>query len=441
MDVRERSRAIVLGLGAFGGGVGVTRYLAGLGLDVLVIDRLPADRLKVSIERIADLIASGRVSLALGHDVLPETNARDVVVINPAVKKPWERGDIERARASGAWVCTEIELTLRAVRARLGDHADVVAVTGSMGKSTTTAMIGEGLRAAGRQTWIGGNLGGSLLTSVEQMSEGAAVVLEVSSAMLWWLEACDAFAPRVGVVTNLVPNHIDWHGSEQEYRRCKQVLPARIDTGGTAVLGQSVADWPTPDGVRRVIVGGEHRVSGLRTPGRHNALNAAYALAACEALGVDGGRAVEGVRTFAGLPHRLEYVATAGGARWYNDSKATTPEATLLAVEALREAGHERIHLIAGGYDKGVALHAISRLAGQLASLAGIGATAGQVCCEGGTVCRTLSQAVAFIRERVRPGDAVLLSPGCASWDQFTNYEERGECFRELVHKVGPCVC
>lgn len=437
MNVCERSRAVVLGLGAFGGGVGVTRWLARQELHVVVVDQLPQDKLAASIAQIADLIADGRVTLDLERDDLPSTGAQDLIVINPAVRKPWERADIERARRSGAWVTTEIELTVRALRERLSVHASLIAITGSMGKSTTTAMIGEGLRAGGRQTWVGGNLGGSLLGSIEQMPRDAAVVLEISSAMLWWLEHCEAFEPDVCIVTNCSPNHVDWHGSEAEYARCKQILPMRVRASGTAILGEGVQDWNVTPGAHRVIISSAERVTGLRTPGRHNEINAAGALAACEAVGVRPAQAIEGIRNFPGLPHRLQYAGQFRGAHWYNDSKATTPEATTLAVRALREAGLHRIHLIAGGYDKGVSLAAIADLAPDLASLAGIGKTGAAVCARGGQICGTLDRAVAWIGERVRDGDAVLLSPGCASWDQFTNFEQRGDLFCALAREAG----
>ncbi|MCL4221585.1 MAG: UDP-N-acetylmuramoyl-L-alanine--D-glutamate ligase [Phycisphaerales bacterium] len=436
MDLREKKRAVVLGLGAFGGGVGVTRWLAGQGLDVVVVDQLPAEKLQRSIAGIADLAAAGRVRLDLGRDDLPPCGPGDLVVINPAVRTPWLRTDITAARNSGAWVTTEIELTVRAVAHRIGEQADLVAITGSMGKSTTTAMIGAGLKATGRRAWIGGNLGGSLLGQVGEMDPASAVVLEISSAMLWWLEACEVFRPRVGVVTNCAPNHVDWHGTLQGYQRCKQILPMRVRAGGTAVLGENVGNWSITDGARRVVVSGAQRMPGLATPGRHNEMNAACALAACVALGCDAAGALSGIAAFPGLPHRLQFVGTARGARWYNDSKATTPEATVLAVRALREAGMDRIHLIAGGYDKKVSLAAITALAGELASLAGIGATGEAVCASRGQVCGTLDRAVEWIGPRVRQGDAVLLSPGCASWDQFANFEERGQRFADLAREA-----
>ncbi|KAA0215535.1 MAG: hypothetical protein DYG94_07370 [Leptolyngbya sp. PLA3] len=436
MDLRGKKRAVVLGLGAFGGGVGVTRWLSDQGLAVTVVDQLPAEKLGGSLAQIADLTGAGRVRLDVGRDGIPTCTGDDLVVINPAVRTPWLRDDIAAAREAGAWVTTEIELTVRAIVERIGAEGDLVAITGSMGKSTTTAMIGAGLTSAGRQAFVGGNLGGSLLDAVRAMTRASAVVLEISSAMLWWLEDCRAFGLRVGVVTNCAPNHVDWHGSLEDYQRCKRILPMRVRPGGTAVLGESVGDWDIAGGAHRVAVSGEQRVPGLATPGRHNEMNAACALAACEALGCDRQRARAGICEFAGLPHRLQLVGSARGARWYNDSKATTPEATVLAVRALREAGIERIHLIAGGYDKKVSLSAITELADQLASLAGIGATGAAVCAGRGRVCGTLEGALEWIVPRVRAGEAVLLSPGCASWDQYTNFEERGERFATLAREA-----
>ncbi len=432
-----QQRAIVLGLGKFGGGVGVARYLASLDIPVLIIDRLDADDLNESIAALAPYVEHSTIELQLGCDDLPHTDERDMIVVNPAISKPWEHHQLADARDRGTRITTEVELSILALIDRGGPNLRIIGITGSNGKSTTTAMIGSALETLGMPALVGGNIGGSLLGELHRVTRDSVIVLELSSAMLWWLRECREFRPAVGVVTNFVPNHLDWHGDEAHYRSSKQVLALNTRSAGTIILGPGVHDWPIAPGAERRIIERAIRVPHLAVPGHHNELNAACALAAIEALSLDSAAALPGIQQFNGLPHRLALVGVHRGVRCYDDSKSTTPEATLLAIRALREAGCERIHLIAGGYDKKVSLDAISAAAAQLATLAAIGATAPSLCKHGGINCQTLDGAVETIMSRARAGDAVLLSPGCASWDQFSNFIERGHRFAELVERFG----
>ncbi len=445
-------RAVVMGLGRFGGGVGVTRWLVEGGAKVVVVDRASGEELGDSLGEIADLVSSGAVELRLGCDEVAECGLGDLLVVNPAVRRPWEHEGILRAEAAGARVTTEIELTVRGVVERIGLGGDLIAVSGSSGKSTTVSMIGAGLEAAGREVFVGENLGGSLLGRLGSMGRDAAVVLEVSSAMLWWLERCEVFRPRVGVLTSYGVNHLDWHGDEEHYRGSKERLLEW--TRETVVLGGGVEDWRVSGGASKVVARAGDR-GQLTVIGRHNRLNAGMALAACGAVGADVARARVGIDGFGGLEHRLCRLGAVGGVVFFDDSKSTTPEATVLAVASLREAGYGRIHLIAGGYDKGVDLSAISRVGRGVASFVTIGATGERL---GGEFCGTLEKAVEVLKRRVRhtvqtpvplggnparragPPEAVLLSPGCASLDQFENYIERGRRFGELVVEVFGCL-
>lgn len=442
--IHGKKRAIVLGLGRFGGGLGVTRALATRGLPVLVIDRLDECALVEPIVALSDLGQQGLVQIVTGDDTLPKCGADDLVIVNPAVPRPWAHAGLQQAESGGACITTEIELTVRAIYKRLGPDADVIAITGSSGKSTTTSMIGEGLRAAGRAVLVGGNIGGSLLEQVATAPPDAAVVLEMSSAMLWWLERCEVFIPRVGVLTTYGENHLDWHGEADHYRRCKQLLLARTRT--VAILGEGVADWAVPGGVQRIIARtGDVEPGVLSVPGRHNRLNAAMAIEACVAVGADRTVAMRGIAAFTGLEHRLCRIGSAGGVVFFDDSKSTTPEATLLAVQSLREAGFDTIHLIAGGYDKGSDLNAIRTLGDSLATLATIGTTGETLAGTHGISCKTLDRAMREIKQRIETQPtasqhAVLLSPGCASWDQFTNFVERGQRFAALAAEVYGCV-
>ncbi|MFG0329870.1 MAG: UDP-N-acetylmuramoyl-L-alanine--D-glutamate ligase [Phycisphaerales bacterium] len=444
-EVADR-RVTVMGLGRFGGGVGVTRWLADeLGCRVLVTDLESPDRLRDSLEKIDDLVRSSRVTLRLGEHRPEDFSETDLVVANPAVPSPWRNRYLLAAMSAGVKVTTEMRLLVE----RLPDRRRVIGVTGTAGKSTTAAMIHHILRERGdAPAHLGGNIGGTLLGT--EIGARDWVVIELSSAMLFWLgegegyEGAPGWSPGVAVVTNLAQNHIDWHGSFEHYAESKRNILRFQDADDTAVLGdlppETAEAWTTNG--RRIESIVEPLAFELATPGRHNERNARLAVTTCHAVaGVAPDDAAEALRTFRGLPHRLALVTErADGVRFYDDSKSTTPEATALAVDAFDDPS--RVHLIAGGYDKGVDLSSVARLASRLAGLYTIGATgttiasaARELCGENCFVasCDSLSKAVETALPRLRPGDALLLSPGCASWDQYLNFEERGEQFVSLV--------
>jgi UDP-N-acetylmuramoylalanine--D-glutamate ligase len=443
----ENKLVTVMGLGRFGGGAGVTRWLCAQGAQVLLTDLEPADKLEESIKGIQDLIDSGSVTLRLGEHNVADFTTCDLVIANPAVPKPWDNRFLRAAQAAEIPITTEIRLLVE----RLPNRQRTIAITGSAGKSTTSAMIHHILDKTGRSTVLGGNIGGSLLGQLTSITQDTFVVLEVSNAMLYWLGEGSAgtctWSPHVAVVTNVTNNHTDWHGTFEHYEACKKRLVAHQQDGDVAILGESLSDWPLPRAVIRTIVPGTSAVEGLAIPGRHNQLNAAMAVAA--ALVADSSLtradAELAVRTFPGLPHRLQLVAERDGIRYYNDSKGTTPESCLLAVAAFGRDAWNRIHLIAGGYDKKSDLTPVAELAPLLAGLYTIGATGPAIADATSIVphkrvtqCHTLGGAMNAIRARAKPGDIVLLSPACASWDQFTNYEARGQRFCDLVQGARP---
>lgn len=450
-------RVTVMGLGRFGGGIGVTRWLCEQGADVVVTDRDSATDLADSIAHIQDLIDLGQVELRLGEHNVSDFTSTDLVVANAAVPKPWENRFLRAAQAAGVDVTTEITLTIQQLRRR--GVTRIIGVTGSAGKSTTSAMIEFGLRETigtrGTTVLLGGNIGGSLLAQLKIIDAQTVIVLELSSAMLYWLEQTleDKFAPKVAVCTNIAPNHLDWHGALDHYENSKINLIRHQTSGDVAVLGSGVWNWREQSKAQAVLVEPERFPRAIKLPGEHNRFNAAAALLACQALCPEASTdaLVVAIANFGGLAHRLqlvERVALKPGSTsvlFYNDSKSTTPDATLKALDALLAiAGTDgkQIHLIAGGYDKGSDLTPIAQRAATLAGLYCIGATGPTIAQRTrqlhehdakASVHATLSEAFKSVASEIKPGDIVLLSPGCASWDQYVNFEARGDEFVQLV--------
>ena len=449
----NRMRVTVMGLGRFGGGLGVTRWLAHQGARVTVTDTACESELMDSLAQLADLDV--RLRLGGHHDADFENT--DLVVVNPAISD--ESPFLAAARAARVPITTEINLFVERCRAR------TVGITGSVGKSTTTAMLGHVLERVfdhGR-TWVGGNLGRSLLSALPEISADDIVVLELSSFQLHRTPLA-RWSPHVALITNIAPNHLDWHGTFAAYAAAKLNIVRYQDPEHDSIVIADTAELREPfmhlfgdlagiwrfsrdDGgpsARRqsssAIESDDQFVRwdalALSVPGAHNEANATAALTAAHALGVDSAAAREALRGFQGLPDRLECVGSFNGVQYYNDSKATTPEAAVTAMRSFEAP----LLVILGGYDKGLDLTPAAREAVKRARFAACVGQTGAMLHDaiiggGGATERFASfdEGVHACLERACEGDVVLLSPGCASWDQFSEYRQRGQRFKDMV--------
>ncbi len=398
-----------MGLGRFGGGLGVTRWLLEQGANVLLTDVLSEDAL---LPQVKQLGVHEKLRCVFGGHRIQDFEQADLVIANPAVPTPWKNQFLCAAWDANVKVTTEIQLVVEQLH-----RCKVIGVTGSAGKSTTASMIHAALQASEMPVVLGGNIGGSMLQMLDSISDDTVVVLELSSAMLWWLgdEKGKGWSPHVGVLTNVSPNHLDWHGTMKSYETCKENIFSFQKDSDVVIRGVEV----DPISEELYILG------------EHNKQNAAVARKAAIAIGGDAQQTMQGIIEFRGLPHRLERV----GEHVYNDSKSTTPEACALAVDSFDDPS--KIHLIVGGYNKKVDLTLIAQQAGRVAGLYAIGQTAEDItrlAKYGYTEnCGTLHVAVQIAQERMKEGDVLLLSPGCASLDQFENYEQRGKAFCSLA--------
>lgn len=431
MEVTGR-RVTLMGLGRHGGGVGAARYLVAQGARLTVTDRAGPEQLADSLAALeGHPVARWRLG---GHD-RRDFLETDLVVVNPAVLP----GDpfVFAAAGAGVPITTEIELFLARCPAR------IAAVTGSNGKSSTTSMLASILSAAGHRVWLGGNIGRSLLEDLPAIGPDDDVVLELSSFQLARLGR-DTRGVDLAVITNCTPNHLDWHGSYGEYRRAKQRLLQMQPATGIAILNDDdaeVAGWRTLARGSVVPPLVNSRIPALNVPGTHQRANARLAAAAAIAWGADQAALEEGLRQFTGLPHRLARVREIEGRTFFDDSLSTTPESTIAGLRAFAAP----VWLLAGGYDKGADFAALAdAIVARAAGAAFYGATADQLhaavaqrdpepCC---TRVATLLEALEWCWRQSRRGDVLLLSPACASYDQFRDYADRAEHFQRCIDAV-----
>jgi UDP-N-acetylmuramoylalanine--D-glutamate ligase len=419
-------------------GVAAALALRGLGEQVLGLDSGTPEGLQE--------LAQAGVELHLGVDGVALLEKARAVVKSPGV--PAQAPVIETARARGLPVLGELELGWRLL------SNEFVAVTGTNGKTTTVELIGHIHREAGLPVAVAGNVGAAVSGLVGKVEKGTTVVCEVSS---FQLEDTKAFAPEAAVLLNITPDHLDRHGTFAAYRDAKLEIFARQGNDDVAVAPLGIGIEDLGGCARRVCFGegpgaslslraGELwweeqallRVDELRLLGAHNVQNAMAAAAVCLARGVEADAVRAGLRSFSGVRHRLEEVASTDGVRWVNDSKATNVASTVVALEAFGAGG--AVHLILGGQGKGQDFSAlrdpVQRCCRAVYLIGEDAPVIATILSEEGVPvyeCGDLERVVGRAREVAGEGDVVLLSPACASFDQFADFEARGERFRDLV--------
>jgi len=444
-------KVLVVGLGK--SGLAAALFLRRRGAQVTVSDVRSAEALA---KEIPALIEAGIMVETGGHGLLT-FRRQDLIVVSPGV--PMDTPELAQVKSFGLPVIGELELAACFLKGK------ILAVTGSNGKTTTTALLGEILTAAGLPTLVGGNIGVPVVALLDSSTDETWSVLEVSS---FQLETTEKFHPSIAVILNITPDHLDRHGSFENYARIKERIFAQQTAEDVLVLNadntpceeaasRAVArvywfsiEHPVPQGAwlesgyvvyrsaKNAAVEKIMPLSGIPLKGAHNVENVLAAVVAARQAGVPAESIRSSVEKFEAVEHRLEYVATRNGVEFYNDSKATNVDATAKAVAAFSDG----IHLILGGKDKGSPYTVLSDLLRQrVRAVYTIGAAAAKIESDlRGVVtiqsCETLDKAVAAAAAAARPGEVVVLAPACSSYDQFDNYEQRGKVFKQLVKEL-----
>lgn len=447
-------RATVMGLGLHGGGAASARFLASRGARVTVTDLKPEEDLRSSLADLEDL----PLRLALGRHEREDFLDADVVIKNPGV--PSDSPFLELSRARGIPIETDISLFLRFA------GNPILAVTGTKGKSTTASAVHHVLKDQRPGSRLGGNITVSPLTFLEKLEAEAPVVLELSSWQLGDLRDTGLLAPKISLVTVLLPDHMNRYSGMEEYVEDKKVIfrdQGRSDAAifnaddtlqrgfpeETRAKAYTFSSTRLPDGLEGAWLeggGGRCRIHGgeslilrepLRLLGEHNRMNLLAAGLALALYDVPPEAVAEGLSDFGGVEHRLELFTEIGGIRFYNDSTATIPHATVRAVRSVPPP----VHLIAGGTDKNIdfsPLREILRVPRSIALLEGSGtekmfALFDEMSVSYGGPFDRLEAAVDFALEHASAGSSVLFSPGCTSFGMFQNEFERGRRFKEAV--------
>ncbi|WP_028531275.1 UDP-N-acetylmuramoyl-L-alanine--D-glutamate ligase [Paenibacillus sp. UNC217MF] len=468
-ETYQGKRVVVLGLAK--SGVSAAQLFHKFGAVVTVNDKKDRDKCPE-----ASVLEALGICVVCGHhpDNLIDEQV-SLVVKNPGI--PYTAPPVARAVELGIEVVTEVEVAYQL------SPAPIIGITGSNGKTTTTTWVGKTLEAAGMKPIVAGNIGTPLCQAAEDADEDNTLVVELSS---FQLKGTSAFRPRIACLLNIAETHLDYHGSMEDYVNSKARLFANMGSEDIAVLNaddetccslasdiQATKWWVSSmkrveRGVfvepsyefeakeeERMIVyadgtGQLHRIFSvveLGIPGRYNVDNALAACAISIAAGVEPSALAEPLRSFQGVEHRLEFVCEQDGVKYYNNSKATNTKATLMALGAFER----NIILIAGGLDRGLDFHELIPIMGErVKAVVTMGQTRHilkQVAEKAGltdiSVVDNVDHAADAVKEAVdmahayaKPGDIILLSPACASWDMFPSYEDRGRMFKAAVHSL-----
>ncbi len=450
MDALYGKRLVILGLARQG--TALARFAVGVGAQVVVSDLRPAEKLAGALAELADL----PLTYVLGEHPMSLLEGADVLAISGGV--PTDMPLVQAARQQGILLTNDSLEFMRRV------SAPVIGITGSAGKTTTTALTGLICQTAARRTWVGGNIGRPLIADLGKIDADDLVVQELSSFQLeLWPQS-----PPIAAVLNITPNHLDRHKTMEAYTAAKANIVRYQGAGDTAVLS---ADDPGSMALA-ALVRGRLRLFSAQRPvedgafvcdgqiwlrdgqrerpllplaeiplrGAHNVLNVLAAVTLADSVAIEPAAMAQAIRTFRGVEHRLEEVAIVRGVRYVNDSIATAPERALAALDSFTEP----LILLAGGQDKNMVWHEwAQRVMARVKHVVLFGALANtlasylaQAGCTRYSQVQTLAEAVEVAAKTAVAGDIVLLSPGGTSYDAFQDFAERGQVFRELVRAL-----
>ncbi len=444
-------RVLVIGLGKTG--VATAGFLLDRGAGIMIADEKPVTELGNAVE-----VFQGRsgVELGIGHDDVNILSRTDIIVPSPGVP-PFNRLLTEGLKR-GIPILSELELAWRYLK------IPAVAITGTNGKTTTTSLLGRILEHCGKRVFVGGNIGNPLISYVNGTQEDDYAVIEVSSFQLQWAEN---FHPFIAALLNVSYDHLDYHGSFEEYLCVKERIFARQGKGDLAILNaddpaladlskrlpaQHVSCFSSSTRLREgMFIDGEslryrsagvdetYPVRSIRLRGTHNMENVMAAVLAAKRCGCPHGKIVDVLEVFEGIPHRVEFAGTVDGVAYYDDSKGTNVDAVYRALESFPGP----VILLLGGRYKGGDFGILSELMREkVKMLITFGEAGKKIGAAIGGITRTetadnMIDAVVIARDNSTPGDVVLLSPGCSSFDEFKNYEQRGSVFKAMVDNMG----
>jgi len=443
----------ILVIGAARSGCAVAGFLSQKGAIVTLTDGKPVDKLGAVLESLKKF----PIEYALGEEPIIKPRSFEYAVISPGI--PLNTPLVKKIKRAKIPLTGEMEIAYQYSK------SSIVAITGTNGKTTTTSLLGQVFSDAGVNVFVGGNIGIPLVTQVENLSEESVIVAEVSS---FQLETIDAFRPKAAVILNITPDHLDRHKTLKGYTEAKarifenqqetdytilnyddlRVRKLAVKSKGQIVFFSQKTELDRGIFVKNGIITikteddciNVAHTNDIYIKGKHNLENALAATAAAFCLGVAPGNIGITLERFTGVTHRLEFVREVAGVSYINDSKGTNPDSTIKALEAYKKP----IVLIAGGKNKGSDFTKLAKLIKKkVHSLILVGETAANIqdaAEKQGFVAAyhadSFSEAVTLAQRLAQPGDVVMLSPACASWDMFNDFEERGDLFKKLVNEL-----